>query len=145
MFSIKFEEDDVPAGTNDMAIGRIIAGDLNEEFRSAIGYWSSDDYRQQWIRAVGVVLADDARAALITSIEGLPGSGALDWWPMYREGDLVYVQFQLLVLADLIRPFDVRHPEHSLAPHTQIDEDSNHISEWVVGAEDLDKFRRACQ
>jgi hypothetical protein len=40
------------SGNHKMLLGRIVAGSLDEEFRSAIGYWSADDYRRQWASAI---------------------------------------------------------------------------------------------
>jgi hypothetical protein len=48
------------------AIGRIVAGQLDEEFVSSLYEWSKEAYQSQWLNSLERFLAGDQKAVLIT-------------------------------------------------------------------------------
>ncbi len=140
VFSIGFVGDSGLADAGELLPGRIVAGDLNERFMSAIGYWSAEDYRRQWIAAVDVIIGGGQKAALITSFERPSGSGALDWWPIFRERQTIYIQSQVLIFAHLSEKFDASRATEFVGTRREFSE-GRRISEWSFGLADLVKFR----
>ena len=75
------------------AIGRIVAGGLDEGFASTLYEWSKRDYEAQWLRSLERLIAGDTKVALITQYVNPGESSNLEWWALYRgENDVVYVQ-----------------------------------------------------
>lgn len=142
MFSIMLYDNPSRSGNHKMLLGRIVAGSLDEEFRSAIGYWSADDYRRQWASAIDSIIVGGSKTALITSMEKKPTmSGALDWWPVFREKRMVYIRSQLLILSRLGRVFGPNDFTEFIGQRAEFDEDGNRISEWSCDIADLVAFR----
>ena len=142
MFSIKFDCHPIKAKPQELMPGRLIAGSLDEAFQSTIGYWSVEDYCRQWAYALDLIIGGGLRSALITSIENPRRSGAVDWWPIFREGDTIYIRFQLLILAQCPGNFNPYGFDDLLRPRDEFDEDGNHLSEWSFSLNDLIEFRR---
>lgn len=142
MFSIRFNDGPHQLSYDRFLPGKIIADNLNEGFRSAIGYWSADDYRRQWVAAIDVIIACGEKTALITSIEEPRASSVLDWWPIFREGQMIYIRSQLLILAQLTKPFDSSRIEDLVEPRKIFSEDGSRISEWSFNLSDLVEFRK---
>ncbi|MDP9176010.1 MAG: hypothetical protein M3O30_19410 [Planctomycetota bacterium] len=142
MFSITFTDSQEIHDEVTYQVGRIIAGSLNESFRSALDYLSVDQYRKQWMQALDDLINGASRSALITCFEKPEINGALDWWPLYLEGKIVSVRYQLLVLGSLKRPFDLDRFQEFVPPHKQCNEDGYQISEWSVSIQEIIDFRR---
>jgi hypothetical protein len=73
------------------AMGRIVAGELDERFASTLYEWSKRDYEAQWLRSLQRLVNGDTKVALITQYLNPAESSNLEWWALYRdEDDVVY-------------------------------------------------------
>ena len=98
-----------------------------------LGFWGEADYRASWRRAFEVLEGDPrAVACLMTSMTDPATSNFLICWPMYREGEDVYVQNAIVLLDEIEGPFDPGAPWGSLEPRQEMDDDGNRISEWAT-------------
>jgi hypothetical protein len=131
------EENDGPAETS----GRIIIGDFTETFRVPLGFWDESDYRRSWRQAFGVLDANPrSTSCLITSMTDPRSSNFLFCWPMYREGEDVFIQNAVIFLDEIEETFDPATPWAYVEPRRGIDEDGNKISEWITSIDSLREF-----
>jgi CdiI N-terminal domain len=115
------------------AIGRIVAGELNEDFAFTLYEWDKRDYEMQWLRSLERLILGEARVALITQYVNPSESSNLEWWALYRgEHDVVYVQNHLRFYEQLGSGFSVVEANRFLQERTTTNEDGNQISEWKV-------------
>ncbi|MFJ8932088.1 hypothetical protein ACIRLA_36515 [Streptomyces sp. NPDC102364] len=84
-----------------------------------------------------------AGRGLVASITDPESSNFISCWPVYREGDLVYVQNSLIFLDELTEPFDPQAPWKSVEPRSEVDEGGNRISQWVTSAFAVRQFRES--
>jgi hypothetical protein len=144
-FSIEFLDEDLIFPFEDAstpaAVGRLRIGDWSEEFFSSLHQWTTKHYESQWKGAISTLLGEKCdRAALITEYLGPDVSGHLQWWPMYKHDDIVYIQNQLLFYDQLSTPFRIDKPYASLRDRRVVDEDGQEISEWSVAISEVRKF-----
>jgi len=124
-----------------VASGRIIIDDFTETFRAPLGFWGESDYRRSWRQAFEVLNADPhATSCLMTSMTDPVNTNFLTCWPMYREGEEVYIQNALIFLDEIEQDFDPAAPWDSVRPREAIDEDGNKISEWITSMSSLREF-----
>ncbi len=141
-FSIEFPVD----ATEDVRefqrvrVGRITLGYFTEEFEAYLDYWSSVDYEAQWKKAVRRIVSGAGVDALITDMHDLKTAHHLVSWPMYREGNRVFVQNRLLILNDLGRPSQLEHAIAKLGERKTVNDAGAQISEWSVTVHDLEVF-----
>jgi hypothetical protein len=129
LFAIELLEQDGPPGES--ARGRITVGDFAEEFEASLTYWSADDYHASWQAALSVLAAtESATSCLISSLTDPATSNFVFCWPLYRDGDDVYVQSSLIFLENLPGTFDAARPWLYVQPRATVDDDGNRISEW---------------
>lgn len=115
------------------AMGRIVAGGLDERFASTLYEWSKRDYEAQWLRSLQRLVNGDTKVALITQYLNPAESSNLEWWALYRgEDDAVYVQNQLRFCDHLGKEFSIAEAGKFLAERITVNEDGNRISEWEV-------------
>jgi hypothetical protein len=125
------------------ASGRIVIGDFTETFRVPLGFWNESDYRRSWRRAFEVLNANPySTSCLMTAMTDPDNSNFLTCWPMYREGEEVYIQNALIFLDEIEEAFDPAVPWASVGPRNSIDEDGNKISEWITSMDSLREFFR---
>jgi len=125
------------------AFGRIVIGDFAETFVVPVGFWGESDYRASWRRAFEVLeTGPRAVSCLMTSMTDPATSNFLTCWPMYREGEDVYVQNAIVFLDEIEGPFDPEAPWGSLEPRQGTDDDGNRISEWATSMGSLREFFR---
>lgn len=123
------------------AVGEITIGQFCKTFRMSLSFWSTDDYRRSWERALRALTCDErAVSCLISSITDPESSNFIFCWPLYREGEVVYVQNSLMFLDKLSRRFDPEEPWRSVDSRQVSDEDGNRISEWTTGIGELRQF-----
>jgi CdiI N-terminal domain len=130
-------------GTGDSAeaSGRIVIGDFTETFRVPLGFWDEADYRRSWHRAFEVLSANPhTTSCLMTSMTDPGNSNFLGCWPMYREGEDVYIQNALIFLDEIEGDFDSAAPWDRVGPRHTIDEDGNKLSEWTTSMDSLIEF-----
>jgi hypothetical protein len=112
--------------------GKIQIGDFSETFDTSLISWDRVQYERHWSSAIHRILEGHERSALITSFVEPPLSRHLVWWPMYRDGDTVYFQNQLLFFDQLDQPFSAGHFWDFIGQRHQRSDDSQRISEWVL-------------
>jgi len=61
-------------------------------------------------------------------------------WPLYRIGEVVYVQNRILFLDQIGDQFDPAAPWGGLGPRTTVNEDGDQISEWSIISADIEEF-----
>jgi len=76
----------------------------------------------------------------MTSMTDPENSNFLTCWPMYREGEDVYVQNAIIFLDEIEGAFDPATPWDYVGPRHEIDEDGNKISEWTTSMGSLREF-----
>jgi hypothetical protein len=129
VFAIELLEQEGPSG--DSIRGRITVGAFTEDFEASLTFWNPDDYRASWRSALSVLAAaETATSCLVSSITDPATSNFVFCWPLYRDGDDVYVQRSLIFLDELPGEFDPTRPWLFVQPRSTVDEDGNHISEW---------------
>src|SRR5689334_3650690 len=121
--------------------GSICIEDYRDTFITDLSVWNRTQYEQQWIAAVQRLLANATHSVLITSyvpppIQPTP-EDFLVWWPLYREGDVVYVQNQLLFFRQLPNPFFPGRPWDSVGPRQIVNAEGFEISEWTTTIESV--------
>jgi hypothetical protein len=120
--------------------GRITLGNFTEEFAAYLDYWSSVEYEAQWKEAVCRIISGASIDALITDMHDLKTAHHLVSWPMYREGNRVFIQNRLLFLNDLGRPSQLEHAIAKLGERKAVNHVDAQISEWSATVNDLEVF-----
>ena len=124
------------------AAGLLVMGESKEGFCSSLYHWSKRQYESQWQRAFDVLLNESPKAALIIEYIRPDAASQLEWWDMYREGETVYLQNQVLFYAQLREPFSLDAPFASLRDRETISADGQPISEWSVALSEIKEFVR---
>ena len=123
------------------AMGRIVAGGLDEGFASTLYEWSKGDYEAQWLRSLERLIAGETKVALITYYVNPAESSNLEWWALYRgEHDVVYVQNHLGFYDQLGSDFSVANANRFLQERITANADGNRISEWEVPLTEIRLF-----
>ncbi|MEV7179976.1 hypothetical protein [Kitasatospora sp. NPDC093679] len=113
------------------ALGRIRIGDFAESFRVNLEYWSGSDYRSSWLKAIDMLEeSESSTSCLVVSLADPESSAFAFCWPLYREGEVVFVQNSMILFEELSDPFEMDRPWLSVQPRNVVDEDGNRISEW---------------
>jgi hypothetical protein len=124
------------------AVGRIVAGELDENFLSNLYEWDKHAYESQWLQSLEDILKGDQKAVLITSYVNQRESDNLEWWALYRDGDIVHVQNHLPFYDQLDREFSVANASSFLSDRTTITEDGDSLSEWDISLKEIELFVR---
>lgn len=119
--------------------GKIEIGDFKENLTIPISFWSISKYISQWKQAVSFILESSAenKSALITQVYNPEHSEYINCWPMYREGETVFVQNRLLLKEDLGSDLNPEKIEQYIDKREIVDEDGNKISEWKTTISEL--------
>lgn len=143
-FSIHFIRDkatDITPGEK-AKYGRITLGNYTERFFVSLEYWSVTDYRRHWYEAINRIVKCSRVSSLITSMDNPTTAKYIEWRPMYRIRDNLYIQDHLLFLKTLRTPFDEKNAFKSVPPRKTVNEEGEPISEWSVPLSDVEKFWR---
>jgi hypothetical protein len=129
-------------GSTPWAVGRIVAGELDESFRSNLYDWDKHAYESQWLQSLERLLKGDEKAVLITSYVHQRAVSNLEWWALYRgKCDTVHVQNHLPWFdQQLKREFSVADASKFLRDRVTVNEDGNRLSEWDVPLKDIELF-----
>jgi hypothetical protein len=130
-----FDEDD-PL----VAIGELKLSEHSEYFESVLEFWGLEDYERSWSAGLKRLLDGAAVSCLATSMIDPPTANFVEVWPLYRNGDDVYVQDHLIFMDQLSHEFDPAAPWESVRPHSVVDEDGQKIQEWRVSLDDIREF-----
>jgi hypothetical protein len=141
-FSISFLDEPVfYEEQTPMAVGELVLGDFRENFVASLYQWNKIDYKAQWRDAIKTLL-DSSKSALIVEYVSPEFSNKLEWWPMYRIENVVYIQNHLLFYERLKKPFSLKNMFSFVKDRITIAEDGNRISEWNVNLSDVEDFAR---
>jgi hypothetical protein len=121
-------------------MGRITLGDFTEQFMVFLHFWSPIEYEVQWRDAVRRIVSGSQVEALITEMHDLKTARHLVLWPMYREGDQVFVQNRLLFLENLGRPLKLELVIAGMGERQTVNKDVHKISQWSVSIDELQIF-----
>jgi hypothetical protein len=136
--------------------GEIRIGAFRERFVARVVFWAAEQYEKQWESVLRKIVTCSTPAALITDyVEPNRSSGnSLCWWPLYREGDSVYIQNQLRRLyrkgdsvymqdqlassGPLDRQFSMQRPWESIKERKIVGAEGSQISEWATTVESIE-------
>jgi hypothetical protein len=123
------------------AVGRIVIRDFTETFRVPLGFWRESDYLRSWRHAFEVLDGDaHATSCLVTSMTDPGTTNFLVWWPVYREGEDVYIQNAIFFLGETAEALDPAAPWECVTPRCTVDEGGNKVSEWRTSMDSLREF-----
>jgi hypothetical protein len=146
-FSISFLDEPLEYPFDDKttpaAPGRLVLGEEQEFFQSSLFQWSKEDYEAQWRYAIKTLLDGGEKAALIVEYVSPEFATQLEWWPMYRQVNSVYIQDHLLFYDQLSVPFSLNNAFSRLKDRETKDADGQSISEWCVSLSDVKKFAQS--
>jgi hypothetical protein len=144
MFAIEVEQSGSTADANDSAngaIGRITIGDFSETFEMPLGFWAVSDYRNSWCRAFALLEeGSDSASCLMASMTAPETTNFLFCWPLYRDGETVYVQNSIIFLDEIRSEFDPGRPWLSISSRCTVDDDGNIVSEWTTPMDSIRGF-----
>jgi len=143
-FAIGFEDAPLEHPYDDASIpaarGRIVLGDWAEEFLANLGEWTPEEYRNQWRRSIQSLLEGQRKAVLITTFSSPKIASHIEWWALYRVGEEVFAQNQLLFFEDIGGKFDTNRAVEYLRERRTENNEGVSISEWNVSVSDLEAF-----
>jgi hypothetical protein len=119
--------------------GKICIGDYLETFIASLHSWNKAMYQQHWESALGRLVEGETKSALITSYVDPKAATYSMWWPLYRDGDAVYMQNHMLFYDQLQRPFSITNPWESIPERRTATADGRHISEWTTDLPSISK------
>src|SRR5260370_12510682 len=98
MFEVRLTDEVVPETDPGVIAlyGKIQIGEHVETFITSLVSWNPSLYEHHWLSALRRLLEGARTSALITSYVEPGLADHLMWWPLYREGDAVYVQNHML-------------------------------------------------
>jgi CdiI N-terminal domain len=147
MFKIFTTNESVPesdTGGAPIVYGKIVIDSFCETFTASLSSWTREQYDRHWNTALERLIDGADRSALITSyIEPPTEAGPNDflvWWPLYRDGDTVYVQNHLLFFGKLKAQFLLERSWESLSDRQVMNDEGQKISEWVTTVQDIRNF-----
>ncbi|MGA5035848.1 hypothetical protein ACPCA8_02175 [Streptomyces capoamus] len=131
------------AAAGEGAIGCITVGDFEENFLMDLTYWDVEQYQKSWARSLRVLeRGDDVTSCLISSITDPADSNFIFCWPLYRSGEIVYIQNSIIFLEDLAEGFNPAEPWRFVEPRSTVDEEGNKISEWQTTISAIRRFSK---
>ena len=147
MFGIFNTDERLPESATDrvpVACGKIVIGEFQETFVASLVFWTRDDYDRHWRKALERLISGADRSALITDYVEPPAhpttESHLMWWPLYRDGNAVYVQNHILFFGQLSLPFSPERPWDSVRDRQVVNRDGQKVSEWTTTIDDIKQF-----
>ncbi len=147
-FSIRFlDPEEYSADENafyfhhaDLCLGRITIGNFEEIFESSVSFWSKADYYVSWMESLNRIIRGATISCLITSLHDPRHAEFLNWWPLYRDDQLVFIQNHLFFLNEARAEFDLSNPYAFVRNHQTVNEDGESISQWTISVEEIRVF-----
>lgn len=133
MFSIKL----IPSKTPRTANAEIIIDRHKEITEVPLQYWRREQYRQQWQSALDRIVSGQPTACLITGMYDPKSANFIMWWPMWREGEIVYIQNQILFMDKIRANFNENEPHQYIPKRATVTDEGEKISEWAVKVSDI--------
>ena len=130
MFDIYLTDEVVPESDGYALYGKIQVEDYTETFIASLVCWNPAQYEQHWREACQRLVHGQQDSALICSYVESSMSEFLVWWPLYRDGQIIHVQNELLIYSRPGKPFNVNEPWSSIPQRRTVNDDGLEISEW---------------
>jgi carotenoid cleavage dioxygenase-like enzyme len=144
MFSIGFTHEPLEYPYDDTSIpaapGRLVLGESTEDFLANLSLWGKSDYESHWIRELKALYNGSPKVALIVSYDDPRAATNMELWRVYRDGEFVRFQNQLLPYSNLPHEFDVTEISQSIQDWIVVTAEGNRISEWHVALRDVELF-----
>lgn len=141
MFSIKCIKTNL---TEDINYGRITIDDFEELFELPTDYWNFGDYISHWVKELTDVVEGKTKTALLTTMFYPDQANFFITWPIYRDGDTVYVQNRIIFLEEIEGDFEIEKLSEYVGDRMTIDEDGKKISEWKTDIASIKEFLGSC-
>ena len=135
MFEINIADPVKPIG-----FGEIVVSSFREKFEMSFEFWVPSQYEHQWDIALTAILSGSPKSMLLTSVTDPKSANFLCCWPLYRVGECLVVQQQLLMLDEIRESFSFERLEDFVDPRETVDEEGNAISEWATTIESVREF-----
>jgi hypothetical protein len=142
MFDIYLTDETVPKSDGNAVYGKIQIEGYAETFVASLVGWTPAQYRQHWREACERVTCEGKESALISSYVEPSWSEFLMWWPLYPDGDVVYVRNELLIYAQQRVPFSIEEPWGSIRQRRTLNDEGLKISEWETTVPSIREFLR---
>jgi len=94
-------------------------------------------YLRHWESALRRLVEGENKSALITPYADPTVAKYIFWWPLYRDGDTVYVQNHMLHYNQLAGPFSILDPWKSIHERRTVTPDGRQISEWETDVRNI--------
>ena len=88
------------------------------------------------------VVAGHDGALLVSSLTDPSNSNFIFMWPMWRKGDIVWVQNHVLFLDEIVGGFEPEQPHLHLPARETVSADGERVSEWTTSVRALAAFLR---
>jgi hypothetical protein len=121
-------------------LGEIVIGRFREQFAAPVAYWKPNEYERQWVEGIERILRQHESSCLVTAMRDPKHADHISVWPLYRAGNVVYVQNHIVVFSELRQPFDGNAPYASIRERETLSDDGAPISEWTTQVSVLRRF-----
>ena len=118
------------------AEAELVIGTYRERLRVDLGTWSIEDYSAQWRKAIRRLVDGQEHSRLLTSYRG-PSASYHFSWPIWREGERIYLQEALILSEQLASSFEPDAAWDIVTSRDPEQAGSTWVSEWEVSADDL--------
>lgn len=148
MFSIEFtdepleypyedEDANIPAAPGTLRLGEAIEG-----FAANLSVWSKRDYESHWRRELLALVRGQSKAALVVSYNDPQAASNMEIWRVYRDGECLHFQNQILWYSDLPPAFDILEMSRYMSDRQVVTAEGHRISEWDVSLREVELFLR---
>ena len=118
----------------------ITIGDFSERFAAPTEIWGLEDYKEQWQRALISINQGAKKAHLVAAMRDPANSDFISTYVLYREGDRVYVQNQIILCEGNEQAIASGNLEKLVEERETETEDGTKISEWSTSLDQIKAF-----
>jgi len=144
MFSIKFTDQPLEYPFDDTSIpaapGALTLGKTTEEFLANLSLWGKSDYESHWTRELTALFRGHPKVALVVSYDDPTAASNMEIWRVYRDGEWVHFQNQILSYSNLPHGFEVSKMSSYIDDREITTKEGDRISEWDVAIRDIESF-----
>lgn len=139
MFGIFTEKKSIINDGEPVLPASIVIDDFSELMYIPLSYWNISDYKINWLTSLEQGVRDRKHAVLVVSMYKPELTNFVFAWVLYFEGDLVFVQNNVIFL-DKCNGFSPDKVNDFIDARTTYDEDGMKISEWSTDIESVISF-----
>jgi len=144
MFSIGFTGKPLEYPYDDISIpaapGVLWLGNTFEEFLANVSIWDKSGYEAHWTRELTALLKGAPKVALIVSFNDPKAASTMEIWRLYRDGEWVHFQNQLLSYSSLPPEFEVSAISQYISDRVEVNDEGSRVSEWNVALRAIELF-----